>query len=552
MAEGTAAPGSGTSWTPERSAAGSHSPWLIASVVSLPTFMEVLDISIANVSLNHIAGALSATYDEATWVLTSYLVSNAIIIPMSGWLSDILGRKRYYMISVALFSIASFLCGLAPNLAFLVVARIAQGLAGGGLQPTTQTILVDTFPPQRRGQALALFGVTAILGPAIGPVLGGFITDHFSWRWVFLINIPVGIVALLLVQIFVTEPPLVQQEVRQRWQRGISVDALGILFVTAGLGFLEITMDRGQREDWLASPLIRTTAIIALVSLVTFVVWELKRREPLLDLRMFKNRNFSLAMTLILVVGVILFGTTQFLPQLLQQVMNYTATDAGLAMTLGGIATVIAMPIAGVLSDKIQTRYLVGSALLLEIFALWRMTLLSTDMSFTDAALTRVWLAFGIPFLFLPLMNAAYRGLPPNRTNQASALLNIGRNLGGTIGISLIQALLAQRQQFHQARYVESLNPLNPSYQHHLALITRALVAQGLPPLQAAQSAVGQLYRALLRQASMLAFLDCFWALMVFVAVIFPLALFLKATPAVGTGMQSPGSGRLAAADAGE
>jgi DHA2 family multidrug resistance protein len=519
-------------WTPDRSAAGEHSPWLVASVISLPTFMEVLDISIANVALRHVAGSLSVSYDQATWVLTSYLVANAVVIPMSGWLADTIGRKRYYMLSVAVFVVASVLCGLAPNLGFLVIARVVQGLAGGGMQPITQAILVDTFPPSKRGSALALFGVTAILAPAIGPVLGGYITDHASWRWVFLLNIPVGILSLALVHLFITEPPLLEKERKNRWRKGISIDAWGLLFIAGGLGFLEITMDRGEREDWFSSPFIVATACLAVVLLVAFVICELVRREPLLDLRMFANRNFSLSMIIILATGVILFGTIQFLPQMLQEVMGYTATDAGQAMTLGGVATLIAMPIAGVLSDKVQARYLVGGALALEAVALWHMTHLSMNISFHDASMIRVWLAVGVPFLFLPLTNAAYVGLPANRSNQVPALLNIGRNLGGTIGISAIQSILAQRQQVHQARMVENLDPLNPEYAQQIQAIARRLMDYGASQADAMQSAMGQVYRSVLRQASMLAFLDCFWVLMIFVLAIFPLALLLKRRPA--------------------
>jgi DHA2 family multidrug resistance protein len=523
MAESTS-----TGWTPARSAAGNHSPWVVASVISIPTFMEVLDVSIANVALRHVAGALSASYDEATWVLTSYLVSNAIIIPMSGWLSETLGRKRYYMISVAVFAIASFLCGLSPSLGFLIAARIVQGLAGGGLQPTTQSILVDTFPPEKRGQALALFGVTAILAPAVGPVLGGFITDHASWRWVFLINIPVGLLSLFLVKTLITEPEQLKKERDQKRRRGLTIDAFGVLFIAGGLGALEVTMDRGQREDWFASPMICTAAVLAVVLLVAFVIRELTARDPLLDLRMFKSRNFSISMVIILVVGVIIFGTTQFLPQLLQEVLQYTATDAGLALTAGGVVTLMAMPVAGILTDKVPPKYLVGFGLLVEIFALWSMTHLNADISFHTASMTRVWLAIGIPFLFLPLTNAAYIGLKPNQSNQASALMNIGRNLGGTIGISLIQAQLAQRQQYHQARYVESLNPLNPDYQHNLQGIVRGLMHQGLGASDAMQVAVAQIYKTLLRQAQMLAFIDAFRTLMIFIAVVSPLVLFMK------------------------
>jgi DHA2 family multidrug resistance protein len=526
-------------WTGERSAAGDRNPWLIATVISISAFMEVLDTAIANVSLRHIAGATSSTYDQATWVLTSYLVANAIVIPLSSWLSETIGRKRYYMASVALFSLASLMCGLAPNLPFLIGARIVQGLAGGGLQPSTQAMLVDTFPPQKRGQAMAMFGFTVILAPTIGPVLGGFITDHFSWHWIFLINVPVGALSLVLVQAFVTEPKVLIEERENRWRRGIRLDTVGFMLIAVGLGFLEVTMDRGERADWFQSPYIWLTATLAVFGLVGFVIWELSDRAPLLDLTLFKNRNFAAATLIIMIVGVILFGTTQFMPQLLQEVLGYTATSAGMAMTAGGAVTLIAMPIAGLLSNRVQPRYLIGVALIIEVFALWNMTQLNTQMSFADAAMARLWQALGIPFMFVPLITVAYIGLPRSASNQASALLNVGRNIGGSIGISAVQSFLAKREQFHQARFTETLNPLNPVYTSGVDHITRELVSRGQSQFAAGQMAVGQLYQGVIKQATMLAFIDCFWVLMVFVAVIAPTIFLLRNNPKLGAPAQA-------------
>jgi MFS transporter, DHA2 family, multidrug resistance protein len=528
------------SWSPERSAAGRHSPWLIAAVIAISSFMEVLDTAIANVSLRHIAGGLSASYDEATWVLTSYLVANAIIIPISGWLSDALGRKRYYMMSVAAFTVASACCGFAPSLAFLIGARIFQGMAGGGLQPVTQAMLIDTFPPQQRGKSLAVFGLTLILAPAIGPLLGGLITDHFSWHWIFLINVPIGIVSLFLVQAFVDEPRKLKDERRQRLERGLRFDSMGFLLIAAGLGALEITMDRGEREDWFASPFILTTAIVAGVALIWFVFWELRHRDPVLNLRAFRQRNFVIGVGLIMLTGVVMYGTTQFIPQLLQEVMGYTASDAGKALTAGGIATLVAMPFAGILSDKVQPRFLIAGALAFEAVALWHMTHLNTNMSFSEAAWARVWQAFPIPFLFIPLTSAAYVGLDPRMTGQASALLNVARNLGGSIGISTVQSFLVRREQFYQARHVETLNPLNPDYASGIQQIAHALAAQGQSMSEATQAAIGVLYRALQRQASMLAYIDTFWVLMIFVLIVLPLVLFMRSTPRAQRAGESP------------
>ena len=530
-----AAPGPGGKayvWTPVRSAAGRHSPWLIASVISISTFMEVLDTAIANVSLRHIAGTMAASYDQATWVLTSYLIANAVVIPMSGWLTGVFGRKRYYMASVALFTGASLCCGLAPSLTFLIVARIVQGVGGGGLQPVTQAMLIDTFPPASRGKAMAVYGFTVILAPMIGPLLGGLITDRFSWHWIFLINVPVGVFALLLVQAFVDEPPLLMAERRARWARGIRFDVAGALLIALGLGFLEVMTDRGVQDDWFSSPLIRTAAVIAGACLVGFVIWELFAREPLLDMRLFKHRNFAVSTFIIMVVGVILFGTTQFVPQLVQQVMGYTATQAGLALTLGGMITLVSMPIAGVLTGRVQTRLLMGFAFFVVAVSLWTMAHFTTNLTFEQVALARAWQSGGLPFLFVPMMSAAYIGLPPDNTGSASAMINVGRNLGGSIGIAMVQALLVRREQFHQARLVSRLQPLNPVYERTVHMLSHALANRGVSPVVAVRMATGEIYALMQRQALMMSFDDVFWALMLFVLAISPILLLLKHGPA--------------------
>lgn len=515
-------------WTSERSAAGGGNPWIIATVVSLSTFMEVLDTSIANVALRHIAGGLSATYDEATWVITSYLIANAITVPVSSWLSETIGRKRYYMICVAGFGAASALCGLSPSLTFLILARLLQGLAGGGLQPTTQAILVDTFPPERRGLALSLFGLTVVLAPTIGPTVGGWITDNISWHWIFLMNVPVALLSLFLVQTIIVEPEALKAERRERIARGLRLDVIGLGLIALGLGALEFTMDRGQREDWFSSPLICTTAVLAAVGLIAFVIRDLTIEEPLLNLRLFKIRNYAIANVLILVVGVILFGTTQFLPQFLQEVMGYTATTTGFAMTAGGAVTLLIMPISGLLTTRVQPRYLLALAMAIEIYALWRLTGINGDVSFRYAAAMRIWIAAGVPFLFVPLSNAAYVGLPPDQSSQASSMLSIARNLGGTFGISLVQTFLAQRQQFHQARLVETLNPLNPIYETHIANVAATMRAFGAAPADARQMAIGRLYAEVGRQAQLLSYVDVFWALALFVGCVAPLVFFLR------------------------
>jgi DHA2 family multidrug resistance protein len=515
-------------WTPERSVAGGRNPWTIIGVISIATFMVVLDTSIANVALAHIAGSVSASYDEATWVITSFLISNAIVIPISGWLADVIGRKRYYMISVALFTVSSLMCGLAPNLGFLVIARILQGIGGGGLAPVEQSMMVDTFPPAKRGAAFAAYGVVVIVGPVLGPSLGGWITDNLSWHWVFLINVPIGMLSLFLVSIYVQEPKLLEQQRKKLLKKGLSVDIVGFALVALFLGCLEVTLDRGQREDWFSSPMIVTTAIITALALIAFIPWELSQKEPIVKIQLYGQRNFLIANIFMVMMGVIVFGTTQFIPQLLQQVLGYTATNAGLALTMGGLATLLVMPIAGFLTGKVDPRFLIGMALTIQGIALWNMSTLDTQMSFENAAYARMIQSVGLPFLFVPITNAAYVGLSPKENNQASALMNVSRNLGGTFGISLVQTMLARQAQVHQARYVETLNPLNPNYASAIDRATHALMAQGMAQTDAARAAAAQIYRGLQQQANMLSYVDVFHVLMIVVFCALPLVFLMQ------------------------
>ena len=523
-AEKKAGGGSG-GWSNERSAAGDRNPWTIVAVISLATFMEVLDTSIANVSLDHIAGGLSISTDEAAWVLTSYLVSNAIVIPLSGWLSDVIGRKRYYMISVALFTVSSLMCGLSFNLPMLLIARVFQGIGGGGLAPSEQSFLADTFPPAQRGKAFAAYAFVVVVGPVLGPSLGGWITDQIDWHWIFLINVPVGILSLFLVHIFVAEPDVLKKERKKKLKKGLDVDYIGFGLIALGLGCLEVTLDRGQRDDWFGSSFILVMASIAAISLVSLVIWELNRKDPVVNLRLLGNRNFAITMTLMLTAGLILFGTTQLIPQMLQSVMGYTATDAGLALTTGGIATIVVMPFVGMLTGKVDTRMLLFPALCLQVYALWNLSHFSTDISFGDAAQGRLFQAIGLPFLFVPINAAAYVGLKPNQTNQASALLNVARNLGGDFGISAAQAMLLRREQFNNSRLVEGLNPLNPNYVQGLGEYSKTLGGQSPDSF----APLGALAREVSRQAMMLSYIDVFHAFMVFVLIITPFSLFLRA-----------------------
>ena len=526
----------GPAWTPERSVAGHRNPWTIIAVISIATFRVVLDTSIANVALAHIAGSLSASYDEATWVITSFLIANAIVIPISGWLADVVGRKRYYMFSVALFTLSSLLCGLAPNLPILVIARVLQGIGGGGLSPVEQSMMVDTFPPRKRGAAFAAYGVVVIVGPILGPSLGGWITDNLSWHWVFLINVPVGLLSLFLVNIFVEEPVALKRISAAMRKGGLKVDVVGFALIALFLGCLEVTLDRGQREDWFSSPLICGFAAVAVLGLVTFIPWELSRKDPIVRIRLFGQRNFLIANLFMTIMGVIIFGTTQFIPQLLQEVLGYTATNAGLALTMGGLATMLVMPMAGFLTGRVDARYLIFIALAVQGIALWNMSTLNTQMSFDDAAIARMIQSVGLPFLFVPITSVAYVGLNPRDNNQASALMNVSRNLGGTFGISLVQTMLAQRSQVHQAQYAEHLNPLNPNYVSGLAGIARSLAAQGLSKADSMRAATVMLYHSLQTQANMLAYIDVFHVLMWTVFLALPLVFLMHKPPKHSSG----------------
>ncbi len=521
----------GHGWTPDRSAAGPYNPWLIIAIISLPTFMEVLDTSIANVSLEYIAGGLSISNDQATWVLTTYLLANAIIIPISGWLSDVIGRKRYFMISIGLFTISSFLCGIAPNLTFLILARLFQGIGGGGLAPVEQSILADTFPPEKRGMAFAAFAVVVVVGPVLGPTLGGFITEYSSWHWVFLINVPVGIIALFMVEIFVDEPKAVKAARAKKLKRGINVDYIGILLITLGLGCLEIVADRGERLNWFSSPVILTAAIVSVSSLIALVIWELEHPDPVVDFRMMKNRNFAMVLIVMMMTGVVLFATTQLIPQMLQTVLGYSALDAGLAMTAGGVATLIAVPFAGKLTGKVDVRILLISAFLVQAAALWYMTHLNAEITFRQAAEARLISAAGLPFLFVPINAVAYIGLRQTQTAQASSLLNVFRNLGGTLGIAAAQTLLAHQEQIHQSRLVEFAQPLNPNYSDWVSRASGALGSgggSGGGGGDASATTLGVLYQTIQRQASMQAFLSVYHSLMVIVLVVTPLVFLMR------------------------
>src|ERR1700732_3963472 len=420
-------------------------PWIIALTVTLATFMEVLDTSIANVALPHIAGSLSAGQDESTWVLTSYLVSNAIVLPLSGWLSSIMGRKNFYMSCVALFTISSFLCGLAPNLATLIVCRVLQGIGGGGLQPSEQDILDDTFPPAKRGMAFAVYGIAVVTAPAIGPTLGGWITDNFTWRWIFFINIPVGIISLLLTSRLIQDPPYL----RRRKLSETKIDYVGLGFVALGLGALQIVLDKGQRDDWFESPFILILSIVAAASLVFVVFWEWRHKDPIIDLHLFRDRTFGVSNLLMFMLGFALLGSTLLLPLFLQTMLGYTAEQAGLALMPGGFTIMLLLPLVGFLLSRYSPRWLLLFGLGVLSFSLFHLTNFHLPLGSGAATLARVMQAVGMAFLFVPINTAAYAFLPREKNNAASGLMNLARNMGGSVGISFVTTMLDRRTQVH-------------------------------------------------------------------------------------------------------
>ena len=499
-----------------RSAAGPNSPWLLAFVVSIATFMEVLDTTIANVALRYIAGGLAAGEDESTYVLTSYLVSNAIILPISGWLSNVIGRKRFYMMCVGLFTAASVLCGFSTNLSMLLFFRVLQGIGGGGLAPTEQSMFADSFPPEKRALAFSVYGFTIVTAPAIGPVLGGYLTDHFSWHWVFLINLPFGLLSLTLTHFFVYDSPSLKEERRQRLARGVKLDYVGFALIVLGFGALQIFLDRFERDDGWSSSFIATLGVIWIVSLIALVVWEWFHPQPIMDVKLWGVRSFAICSVVMFLFGAIIISTTQLIPQLVQDLLGYDATLAGLTLAAGGVCSVFIMPAAGLLTGRVfQPKWEICVALVGVGCGLYYTTGLDVDISFWSASLSRILLVVWLPFIFIPLSAVSYVGVPPAKNPEASALINLVRNLGGSVGVSVTTAELAWRGQFHWERLREHLNPYNPNL-------------GGQPPAAFAH--------ALRQQSAMLSYIDVFYLMAMFAFCAAPLAIFLPRTkgPAAG------------------
>jgi DHA2 family multidrug resistance protein len=500
-------------------------PWLIGVVVAVAAFMEVLDTSIANVALPYIGGNLGASTDQSTWVLTSYLVSNAVVLPISGWLANVLGRKRFFMTCLVIFTVSSLLCGLAPSLGAIIIFRILQGAGGGGLQPMAQAILADSFPPDKRALAFALYGVTVIVAPTVGPTLGGWITDNYSWRWIFFINLPVGILALILVYRLIEDPP---------WAKSVKgalskIDYVGVSLLVLGVGALQIMLDKGQEDDWFGSHFIVTLAVLAVVGLVSLVIWEWFYKEPVIYVRLYKNLNFLQSNFMMFILGVMLFASLVMMPLFLQSLLGYSAESAGLVLSGGGFLLLFMMPVVGFLSSKVQVRYLIAFGwLTLSLAMYYSSRRLDLDISFRSAAILRIIQVFGLGFLFVPINLASYVGMPPERSSSVAGLVNFMRNIGSSVGTSMVTTLIARRAQVHQVYLVANVTRGQRSFADAAAALTNHIATSGAAANTAVNKTYALLYRTVIGQATTLAYLDTFLILAVISAVMFVLSFTLK------------------------
>ncbi|HEY0262915.1 MAG TPA: DHA2 family efflux MFS transporter permease subunit [Granulicella sp.] len=504
----------------------SHNPWAVALTVTLATFMEVLDTSIANVALPHIAGSLGASQDEATWVLTSYLVSSAVILPVSGWLSNRFGRKRFYMTCVALFTVCSLLCGIAPTLPILILARVLQGLGGGGLAPSEQAILADTFPIEKRGQAFAVYGMAVVFAPAIGPTLGGWITDNFNWHWIFFINLPVGLLSLFLSNRMVEDPPqLIQMKEASKHKK---VDFMGLGLVGLGVGLLEFTLDKGQEKDWFSDAGIRFTFISAVVLLLWFIFWEWSHEDPIVDIKLLKNRNFGTAVFLQLILGMVLFGSTVLIPQYLQSLLGYTAERAGMVLSPAGFVLMVMMMVAGRLVGLVDARALAAFGYFCTALGVYNLTRLDLNTAYGTATLWRVLQMMALPFIFIPISTLNYVGVPVEKSNQISSLSNFARNIGGSAGTALLTTFIARTSQTHQQSLGANVVQGTVPYQMYISRIEQMLINGGMSTAQAAQMAVARAYQQMQLQASMLSYQNAFVVLSFLLFCLVPLPFLMR------------------------
>ena len=500
-------------------------PWLIAATVISATFMEVLDTSVANVSLPHIAGNLSAGVDESTWVLTSYLVSNAIVLPLTGWFSTLFGRKRFFLACVTIFTLSSFLCGMAPSLSALVFFRVIQGAGGGGMQPISQAILVDTFPREKQGIAMAIYGMGVVVAPTLGPTLGGWITDNYSWRWIFLLNVPVGIISVVMISLLISDPAHIM---RKTFKQGLRIDFLGLGLLSVGLGFLQVILDKGQRDDWFGSTFITWATVVCVAALVALVIRELKAKDPVVDLHLFKDRNFAISTFMMYTLGVVLYGTTLLLPILLQTLMGYTAMESGMVLLPGGLVLLAILPFVGMMLDRFQPRWIVAAGLLIMATGLFQLSHLNLNAG--TRAPVNAWIIsrMGTAFLFVPINMMAFYFVPRGKMNNASGLINLARNVGASTGISFVTTMLDRRAQFHQNVLSEYLQAGNQHYEAVLHRLTNLLAAHGEDSSHAAVGAHALVYQEMQRQATMLSFVDNFRIMGTICLCVLPLLFLMR------------------------
>ncbi len=500
-------------------------PWLIAATVMLATFMEVLDTSVANVSLPHIAGSLSAGVDESTWVLTSYLVSNAIVLPLTGWFSDLFGRKRFFIACVSIFTVSSLLCGLAPSLPMLVVARVIQGAGGGGMQPVSQAILVDSFPRSKQGMAMAIYGMGVVVAPTLGPTLGGWITDNYTWRWIFFLNVPVGIVSLLMISVLIADPA---HAIYKGFRQGLKIDFVGLGFLGVGLGFLQVVLDKGERDDWFGSSFIVWMTVVCVVSLIALIVWEMRAENPVVDLRLFRDRNFAISTFMMYALGVVMYGTTVLLPIMLQTLMGYTAERSGFVLMPGGLLLLGMLPCVGFLLGRIEPRWIVMCGLCTMAMGLYQLSHLNLDVASRSPIIDWTISRAGTAFLFVPINVMAFYFVPPGKMNNASGMINLARNIGASTGISFVTTMLDRRAQFHQDVLVTKVHAGNVDYQAAMHNLIHVLITRGADAARAVSQAHGLLYQELQRQAMMLSFVDDFRVMALVCLCVLPLMFLMR------------------------
>ncbi len=507
-----------------------YNPWLIAVSVTVPAFMEILDTTIVNVALPHIAGSLSASADEATWALTSYLVANGIVLTISGWLGDVIGRKRYFLICIGMFTVCSFLCGVSDSLAQLIFFRLAQGFFGGGMQPNQQSIILDTFPPAKRGAAFGVAAIATIVAPVLGPTLGGYITDNASWRWIFFLNVPVGLVAVFMVSAVVDDPPWA----RNKKKRGM--DFIGLGLITLGLGCLEIMMDRGEDAGWFESDFIRLMAVLAFLGLFFSILWLLIAKKPIVRIAVFRDRNFSAGCVLISAMGGILYASAVIIPQFAQQILNYTATWAGLILSPGGVVVILLIPIVGRLMKMTQTRYLIAFGFLVMGFAFLLSRKLTPDIDFGFLVLMRMAQTAALAFLFVPITTVAFLTLPRDLNGDGTALFSMFRNVAGSVGISLATSQVTQRSQVHQTYLSQWATPLHQPYNALISNYEATLRGMGRAAGVAHSEAVAHAYQAFRLNVAIMAYSDIFLYCAIASFLVIPLCFLISPQKAAGMG----------------